>query len=173
MFYFIIIIILIYNLGGGGAPNWSGTWAPLWLNRALGLRPYKIQMCQPLKEEDIVWRRDFANHLVKEFKNGSIGVHKIWFSDETHFQLNGYLKKQNWRRWGTEYPHLSVVSPLHPQKITMWCAISSKRIIHPMFTDGMVIGMKCRELLEEDFDPEASCFNLTSRICPCRLVSSP
>ena len=133
------------------------------LTKAVGLHPYKIQMCQPLKEGDAVRRRDFANHMIAELENGSISEHKIWFSDEAHFQLNGYVNKQNWRHWGTENPHLSAISPLHPQRVTVWCAISSKRIVGPVFIDGMVTGVKYRELLERHFGPEAGRLNMTRR----------
>ena len=30
---------------------------------------------------------------------------KIIFSDEAHFDLGGYVNKQNCRIWGTENPH--------------------------------------------------------------------
>ena len=68
--------------------------------------------------------------------------------------MNGYLNKQNWRHWGTGNPHLSVASPLHAQKITVSCVISSNRTIGPIFIDCMVTGVKYRELLDHYFDPE-------------------
>ena len=60
-------------------------------------------------------------------------------------------------------PQLSVVLLLYPERITVWCAISSKRIIGPIFIDNMVIGVKYRKLVEHHFDPEVSRLNLTSR----------
>ena len=30
---------------------------------------------------------------------------KIIFSDESHFDLDGYVNKQNYSIWGTENPH--------------------------------------------------------------------
>ena len=35
----------------------------------------------------------------------SILAKKIIFSDEAHFDLGGYVNKQNCRIWGTENPH--------------------------------------------------------------------
>ena len=77
----------------------------------------------------------------------------------------GYLNKQNWCHWVTENSHLSVVSPLHPQKFMMWCAMSSKRLIGPIFIDGIGTEMKYRKLLEHHFDPEVGSLNMTSRYC--------
>ena len=34
-----------------------------------------------------------------------IDLQKIIFSDEAHFDLGGYVSKQNCRIWGTENPH--------------------------------------------------------------------
>ena len=73
-------------------------------------------------ERDTVRWRDFTNHMIKEFENGSISENNNWISNKAHFQLNGYMNKQNWMRWGMENPHLSVVPPLHPQRVTLLCA---------------------------------------------------
>ena len=38
-------------------------------------------------------------------EDADFGKKKIIFSDEAHFDLGGYVNKQNWRIWGTENPH--------------------------------------------------------------------
>ncbi|GFV66176.1 uncharacterized protein TNCV_2901021 [Trichonephila clavipes] len=48
---------------------------------------------------------------------------QIWFSDEAHFWLNGYVNKQNCRIWSEANPHVYVETPLHPEKLTVWCAL--------------------------------------------------
>ena len=73
------------------------------LTKELRLHPYKFQLCQQLNGgENIMWQRNLANHIVEEFENDSLGQNKIWFNDETHFQLNAYLIKQNWHHSGTD-----------------------------------------------------------------------
>ncbi|GFW42154.1 hypothetical protein TNCV_1206101 [Trichonephila clavipes] len=47
----------------------------------------------------------------------------ILFSDETHFWLNGYVNKQNCRIWSEANPQMYVETPLHPEKLTFWCAL--------------------------------------------------
>ncbi|GFV45691.1 uncharacterized protein TNCV_1969921 [Trichonephila clavipes] len=47
---------------------------------------------------------------------------RILFSDETHFWLNGYVNKQNCRIWSEVNPQVYVETPLHPEKLTVWCA---------------------------------------------------
>ncbi|GFW01526.1 uncharacterized protein TNCV_5137091 [Trichonephila clavipes] len=48
---------------------------------------------------------------------------QILFSDEAHFWLNGYVNKQNCRIWSEANPQLYVETPLHPEKLTVWCAL--------------------------------------------------
>ncbi|GFX78760.1 uncharacterized protein TNCV_1918931 [Trichonephila clavipes] len=47
---------------------------------------------------------------------------RILFSDEAHFWLNGYVNKQNFRIWCEANPQVYVETPLHPEKLTVWCA---------------------------------------------------
>ena len=44
------------------------------------------------------------------------GKKKIIFSDQAHFDLGGYVNKQNCRIWGTENPHAYIVKPTHPKR---------------------------------------------------------
>ena len=37
----------------------------------------------------------------------------IILSDEAHFDLGGYVNKQNCRIWGTEKPHACIEKPTH------------------------------------------------------------
>ncbi|GFT64709.1 DDE_3 domain-containing protein [Trichonephila clavipes] len=48
---------------------------------------------------------------------------RILFSDEAHFWLNGYVNKQNCPIWSEDNPQVYVETPLHPEKLTVWCAL--------------------------------------------------
>ncbi|GFU62558.1 hypothetical protein TNCV_1313941 [Trichonephila clavipes] len=43
--------------------------------------------------------------------------------DEAHFWLNGYVNKQNCRIWSEANPQVYVETPLHPEELTVWCAL--------------------------------------------------
>ncbi|GFV50192.1 hypothetical protein TNCV_621051 [Trichonephila clavipes] len=43
--------------------------------------------------------------------------------DEAHFWLNGYVDKQNCRIWSEANPQVYVETPLHPEKLTVWCTL--------------------------------------------------
>ncbi|GFT01115.1 tc3a_0 protein [Trichonephila clavipes] len=66
--------------------------------------------------------------IVVEWAQNEIAVvpdfHKrILFSDEAHFWLNGYVNKQNCCIWSEANPQVYVETPLHPEKLTVWCAL--------------------------------------------------
>ncbi|GFY24150.1 uncharacterized protein TNCV_1012031 [Trichonephila clavipes] len=48
---------------------------------------------------------------------------RIFFSDEAHFWLNGYVNKQNCHIWSEANPQVYVETPLHPEKLTVWYAL--------------------------------------------------
>ncbi|GFV04054.1 hypothetical protein TNCV_916781 [Trichonephila clavipes] len=50
-------------------------------------------------------------------------VHRDEKNDEGHFWLNGYVNKQNCRIWSQANPQVYVETPLHPEKLTVWCAL--------------------------------------------------
>ncbi|GFU47424.1 uncharacterized protein TNCV_3109091 [Trichonephila clavipes] len=54
---------------------------------------------------------------------------RILFSDEAHFWLNGYVNKQNCRIWSEANPQVYVEKPLHPEKLTVWCALCAGGIL--------------------------------------------
>ncbi|GFX97878.1 putative transposable element [Trichonephila clavipes] len=47
----------------------------------------------------------------------------VEFYDGVHFWLNGYVNKQNCCIWSETNPQVNVETPLHPEKLTVWCAL--------------------------------------------------
>ena len=119
----------------------------------LHLFPYKIQTHQPLSPRAMEQRLCFANTIVHRIDEQDFDVNMVWFSDEAHFHLDGFVNKQNWRIWGTEKPHFVMEKSLHPQRVTVWCAMSSHGIIGPTFVDGTVNTERYVKILENDFIP--------------------
>ena len=44
---------------------------------------------------------------------------KIIFSDEANFDLDGYVKKQNYRIWVTVNAHAYIEKPTHTKRVTI------------------------------------------------------
>jgi hypothetical protein len=70
--------------------------------------------------------------------DGELDPTLYFMSDETWFHLSGNVNAQNTRYWLAENPHILHQSPLHDQKIRVWCAVSGSRIIGPIFFDTTV-----------------------------------
>ncbi|GFV55246.1 hypothetical protein TNCV_3279611 [Trichonephila clavipes] len=71
---------------------------------------------------------DQARRRFVEWAQNEIAVvpdfHKrILYSDEAHFWLNGYVNKQNCSIWSEANPQVYVETLLHPEKLTIWCAL--------------------------------------------------
>ncbi|GFW52864.1 uncharacterized protein TNCV_2394431 [Trichonephila clavipes] len=85
---------------------------------------------------------------------------RILFSDEAHFWLNGNVKKQNCRIWSEANPQVYVETPLHPEKLTVWCALRAGGIIGPYFFKNdeghnvTVNGNRYRAMITNFFIPE-------------------
>ncbi|GFX59115.1 putative DD41D transposase [Trichonephila clavipes] len=81
-------------------------------------------------------------------------------SDEVHFWLNGYVNKQNCRIWSEANPQVYVETPLHPEKLTVWCASWAGGIIGPYFFKNdeghnvTVNGDRYRAMITNFFIPE-------------------
>ncbi|GFY28439.1 hypothetical protein TNCV_1970931 [Trichonephila clavipes] len=52
-----------------------------------------------------------------------VNSNAVTYGDEAHFWLNGYVNKQNCRIWSEANPQVYVETPLHPEKLTVWCAL--------------------------------------------------
>ncbi|GFT26758.1 transposable element Tc3 transposase [Trichonephila clavipes] len=87
---------------------------------------------------------------------------RILFCDEAHFWLNGYVNKQNCRIWSEPNPQVYVETPLHPEKLTVWCALWAGGIIGPYFFKNdeghnvTVNGDRYRAMITNFFIPELS-----------------
>ncbi|GFV15276.1 chymotrypsin B [Trichonephila clavipes] len=92
---------------------------------------YSIDMNFFYSKDNLValhFKYDQARLRFVEWAQNEIAVvpdfHKrILFSDEAHFWLNGYVNKQNCRIWSEANLQVYVETPLHPEKLTVWCAL--------------------------------------------------
>ncbi|GFV80847.1 DUF4817 domain-containing protein [Trichonephila clavipes] len=111
------------------------------------------------------FKYDQARRRFVEWAQNGIAVvpdfHKrILFSDEAHFWLNGYVNKHNCRIWSEANPQVYVETPLHPEKLTVWCALWAGGITGPYFFKNdeghnvTVNGDRYRAMITNFFIPE-------------------
>ena len=55
------------------------------------------------------------------------------FLNEDHFDLDGYVNKQN---WGIENPYFYIEKPTHSKRVTVRCGFWSRGIIEPFFFEN-------------------------------------
>ncbi|GFV65666.1 uncharacterized protein TNCV_1051571 [Trichonephila clavipes] len=77
----------------------------------------------PIHQNDHQARRRFVERAQNEIAVVPDFYKRILFSDEAHFSLKGYVNKQNCRIWSEANPQVYVETPLHPEKLTVWCSL--------------------------------------------------
>ena len=97
------------------------------------LHQYKVQLTQPLKPADHSQRRRYVEWVLKQQVLDGNFSNKIFFSIEAHFTLGAYVNKQNCGIWSSEDPQVIEEGPLHPTRVTVWCALWSEDVIGPYF----------------------------------------
>ena len=83
---------------------------------------WQIFSCILLPNEYGCLRWEILRHYFCRFWQKNI------FSDEAHFDLGGYVNKQNYHIWGTEN---YIERPTHPKRVIVWCGFCSRGIIGP------------------------------------------
>ncbi|GFU04981.1 putative DD41D transposase [Trichonephila clavipes] len=71
--------------------------------------------------------------ITEFFSEYIVNLVKYVHSTSPGMRLNGYVNKQNCRIWSEANPQVYVETPLHPEKLTVWCALWVAGIIGPYF----------------------------------------
>ena len=94
------------------------------MHKDLGMTPYKVQLVQELKPIDHPMRFRFARWICDRLtEDAYFGKKKITFSDEAHFDLGGYVSKQNCRIWSTGNPYAPIFLP--SGRYSQWRSLSA------------------------------------------------
>lgn len=104
--------------------------------KILQLFPYKTSVMHALKDHDYSQRMLFCDWLITVTEEDSTFLTTCFWSDEAWFHLSGYMNSQNSRCWLSENPHQFIETPLHPQKVGVWAAMSGERIFSASLTTG-------------------------------------
>ncbi|GFU07878.1 transposable element Tc3 transposase [Trichonephila clavipes] len=107
-----------------------------------------------LREHRFRWKSSFVT------ADYTRPARRLLFADEAHFWLNGYVNKENCRIWSEANPQVYVETPLHPEKLIVWCALWAGGIIGPYFFKNdeghnvTVNGDRYRAMITNFFIPE-------------------
>lgn len=125
----------------------------------LNLFPYKVQITSKLNPLDLPIRLEFCQKIIEMAEEDNNFINCLFMSDEAHFDLNGNVNKQNCRIWSQSNPQILHEMELHPERVTVWCAVSSRCIVGPYFFEengvtATVNGDRYLNMLKEFFYPE-------------------
>ncbi|GFW86492.1 transposable element Tc3 transposase [Trichonephila clavipes] len=117
--------------------NWTSRLDYIRASRGSPMPEIIFKICQviysqfglAIHQNDHQARRRFVEWAQNEIAIVPDFHKRILFSDEAHFWLNGYVNKQNCRIWSEANPEVYVETPLHPEKLTVWCALWAGGII--------------------------------------------
>ncbi|GFX61793.1 uncharacterized protein TNCV_1382911 [Trichonephila clavipes] len=147
-----------------GEDSWyrslSWHYFPIWRDRFNSCQVIYSQFGLAIHQNDHQARRRFVEWAQNEIAVVPDFHKRILFSDEAHFWLNGYVNKQNFRIWCEANPQVYVETPLHPEKLTVWCVLWAGGIIGPYFfkdDEGhnvTVNGDRYRAMITNFFIPE-------------------
>nr|CAH7725913.1 unnamed protein product [Callosobruchus chinensis] len=108
------------------------------LVKNLHMLPYKVQIMHQLMPCDRQSRVNYCQAILNLNNEADDFVSKIIMSHEAHFQLSGYVNKQNLHFWGIENLRVMHEEPLHPLKATVWCSVHAGGVIGPGFFEDAV-----------------------------------
>jgi len=91
------------------------------LHEDSNFHPYKMVMVQAINDVDTVNWKTLCEALLNTLGNDDFN--HVLMMDEANFHLCGNVNSQNCRYWATENPRDIHQTPLHSEKVMVWCGI--------------------------------------------------
>jgi hypothetical protein len=106
------------------------------LREELKKYPYRIQLKEKQTTQNKKQRFDFANKTAGKVEGSPKCLNNVLFSDEAHFELSGYVNRQNMRIRCEGNPHDTIEAPKSREKVTVFVAIGGNAgLIGPYFLE--------------------------------------
>lgn len=96
------------------------------LRRKMNQFPYRISVRHSLSVQDKVRRNEMCEWALERLDQMPDWLNHIWFSDESHFHLNGAVNNHNNIYWGTSPPDETTERNLKGAKVTCFVAFNAK-----------------------------------------------
>ena len=110
---------------------------------------YIPRLSHALNEDDPDRRVEFCEWYLAKCAEDVEFAHKIVWSDEATFKLNGTINRHNCTYWCPANPHVTIERHVNLPGVTVWCGISALGIIGPFFFNETVNGESYLKLLQE------------------------
>lgn len=107
----------------------------------LKLKPYIPRRRQALNDGDWDKRMEFCETWLSLMERDTSFYEKVIWSDEAKFHLCGNVNRHNCVYWSECAPDISAEETVNSPGVMVWCGMSSKTIIGPIFLEGCVTGI--------------------------------
>jgi hypothetical protein len=104
----------------------------------LKFRPSRAIVIHTCLAAERTSRVHFCSWFLWSVVEGEIHPQLTFFSDETWFHLQRYINTQNNHCWSPQNAHPSHKVLLHPVKVGVWCAVSARGIVVPLFLNETI-----------------------------------
>ncbi len=119
-----------------------------------------LAACAGIKTARLAAPIKFLSVVIKLSRNNIAVFNQMFFTDEAWFHLDGFINAQNYRICSSEKPQEYRETGLHPKKLCVWCAVSRRRIVGPIFLNVLLLPKSIVELSCNSFH----CWSLTNAI---------
>ena len=135
-------------------PNLSKSSFNRITKRDIKWHPYKMNIRHKLEPQDNARRIQYCQWLLQQRHNF---MNNIVIGDEAVFQMNGHVSNHNVHSYapkGHPPQNFNFDKPHSREKVTVWCGLTSNRIIGPYFFDGNVNGAAYLNMIDNFVQPQ-------------------
>lgn len=98
------------------------------LTKDLKAHAYKTRTVQELLPSDPPKRLEYCTRILEMERIIPNFKHRILFTDEAHFEINGSVNRQNHINWALSNPYAMFEKGLHSARVTVWCGMLDDKV---------------------------------------------
>ncbi|CAF4656865.1 unnamed protein product [Rotaria sp. Silwood2] len=121
--------------------------------KSMGFKPYIPRLVHELNEDDFDRRIEYCETFLSLLENEPNLIHRVIWSDEAVFKLNGHINRHNSVYWATQNPNVTIEHTMQTEGLIVWAGIWSEGVIGPYFFDDTVTGQSYIKMLNDYFYP--------------------
>lgn len=118
-----------------------------------GNHPWKIASVHELFDADEDRRMEFCNFIMEQMETDASFHHKIIFSDEAIFHLDGSVNKHNLHYYSIENPHMGLPQSVKTRRLTVWAMIGYNGLCGFDISPETMNGARYLKILKEKVYP--------------------
>jgi hypothetical protein len=118
-----------------------------------GYRPWKVESVQELYDGDDDRRLEFCSFVMEKLETDDSFHHKILFSDEAMFHLDGTVNKHNLHYYSIENPHMGFPQSVKTKGLTVWAMIGYNGLCALDISHETMNGARYLSILEDKVYP--------------------